>query len=236
MKAKILLVEDDVQIAFIIKEMLEEKDYFVTWATTGLEGLDDFKHDNYDLLLVDLMLPEMDGFTLVKNIRFVSDVPILIISAKQDDVDKVTSLGLGADDYIEKPFSLVELEARVHSHLRRWNRFNNKTEETKVNWHFNHGLVVDFNNEKVFIQDKKINLTNKEFELLKLLILNPAKVFTKEDLYEQVWTLEADGDIHTVIVHIKQIREKLGDSTNKPKWIATVWGKGYEFIGVTNEN
>lgn len=236
MKAKILLVEDDVQIAFIIKEMLEEKGYFVTWATTGLEGLDDFKHDAYDLMLVDLMLPEMDGFSLVKNIRFVSDVPILIISAKQDDVDKVRSLGLGADDYIEKPFSLVELEARVHSHLRRWARFNNKTEDLKENWHFNDDLVVDFKNEKVSILGKRINLTSKEFELLKLLILNPATLFTKEDLYEQVWAMDSDGDTHTVIVHIKQLREKLGDSTKKPKWIATVWGKGYEFIGVTNEN
>ena len=234
MKAAILLVEDDVQIAFIVKEMLEEQGYAVTWATTGLEGLADFKEMRFDVVLIDLMLPEMDGFTLCKQIRLTSDVPILIISARQDDVDKVTSLGLGADDYIEKPFSLVELEARIQSHLRRWHRFNGqKLHVTTIS--FQHGLQIDVDAQKVYIEQEPIHLTATEYELLHLLARQPHQLFTKEQLYEHIWG-GADGDMHSVTVYVRALRDKLGESAKNPKWIATVWGKGYEFIGEPYEN
>ena len=235
MTAKILLVEDDVQIAYIVKETLEEKGYELTWATTGLEGLEDFKLLRFDLILIDLMLPEMDGFSLCKHIRLTSDVPILIISAKQDDVDKVKSLGLGADDYIEKPFSLVELEARIQSHLRRWYRFNGLPNLLNTS-SFRFGLTIDVESQKVFINEERVNLTAKEYELLHLLASQPHKLFTKEQLYQQIWGGLQEGGMHTVTVHIKALREKLGESAKKPKWISTVWGKGYEFIGEPNED
>ena len=235
MTAKILLVEDDAQIAYIVKETLEEKGYEVTWATTGLEGLEDFKLVRFDLILIDLMLPEMDGFLLCKHIRLTSDVPILIISAKQDDVDKVKSLGLGADDYIEKPFSLVELEARIQSHLRRWYRFNGLPNLSTIS-SFRFGLTIDVESQKVYINEERVNLTAKEYELLHLLASQPHKLFTKEQLYQQIWGGLQEGEMHTVTVHIKALREKLGESAKKPKWISTVWGKGYEFIGEPNED
>ena len=235
MTAKILLVEDDAQIAYIVKEMLEEKGYEVTWATTGLEGLEDFKLVRFDLILIDLMLPEMDGFSLCKHIRLTSDVPILIISAKQDDVDKVKSLGLGADDYIEKPFSLVELEARIQSHLRRWYRFNGLPNLSTIS-SFRFGLTIDVESQKVYINEERVNLTAKEYELLHLLASQPHKLFTKEQLYQQIWGGLQEGGMHTVTVHIKALREKLGESAKKPKWISTVWGKGYEFIGEPSED
>ena len=235
MTAKILLVEDDAQIAYIVKETLEEKGYEVTWATTGLEGLEDFKLVRFDLILIDLMLPEMDGFSLCKHIRLTSDVPILIISAKQDDVDKVMSLGLGADDYIEKPFSLVELEARIQSHLRRWYRFNGLPNLSTIS-SFRFGLTIDVESQKVYINEERVNLTAKEYELLHLLASQPHKLFTKEQLYQQIWGGLQEGGMHTVTVHIKALREKLGESAKKPKWISTVWGKGYEFIGEPHED
>lgn len=236
MSARILIVEDDTQIAYIVKEMLEEKGYQVTWATTGLEGLEDFKLAPFDLVLIDLMLPEMDGFSLCKHIRLTSDVPILIISARQDDVDKVKSLGLGADDYIEKPFSLVELEARIQSHLRRWYRFNGVQQNQQIVNSFNQGLKIDVESQKVFINNERVYLTTKEFELLQLLASHPHQLFSKETLYQQIWGQLQEGGLHTITVHIKALREKLSESAKTPKWISTVWGKGYEFIGVPNEN
>lgn len=234
MKANILIVEDDVQIAYIVKEMLEEKGHTVTWATTGLEGLEDFRVMQFDVILIDLMLPEMDGFSLCKHIRLKSEVPILIISAKQDDIDKVTSLGIGADDYIEKPFSLVELDARIQSHLRRWYRFKGIIPIPNTIL-FHGGLKIDLEAEKVFINNKHIHLTAKEYELLLLLASQPHQLFTKEQLYQHIWG-ELEGEMHTVTVYVKALREKLKESAKNPKWIATVWGKGYEFIGELYED
>lgn len=234
MKANILIVEDDVQIAYIVKEMLEEKGHTVTWATTGLEGLEDFRVMQFDVILIDLMLPEMDGFSLCKHIRLKSEVPILIISAKQDDIDKVTSLGIGADDYIEKPFSLVELDARIQSHLRRWYRFKGIIPIPNT-ISFQGGLRIEVEAEKVFINNKHIHLTAKEYELLLLLASQPHQLFTKEQLYQHIWG-ELEGEMHTVTVYVKALREKLKESAKNPKWIATVWGKGYEFIGELYED
>lgn len=234
MRANILLVEDDMQIAFIVKEMLEEQGYIVTWATTGLEGLEDFKKLTFDLVLIDLMLPEMDGFTLCKHIRLTSDVPILIISARQDDIDKVRSLGLGADDYIEKPFSLIELEARIQSHLRRWYRFNGE-KPLATTLTFQHGLKIDVETQKVYVEHEHVHLTATEYELLRLLASQPRQLFTKEQLYQQIWG-GLEGEMHTVTVYVRALREKLKESAKNPKWIATVWGKGYEFIGEPYED
>jgi len=230
MRQRLLLVEDDMEIAEIIRDMLHREGYEVTWATTGLEGWEDFKQDSFDLVLVDLMLPEMDGFTLCKNIRLISDVPMIIISARTEDVDKVHGLNLGADDYIAKPFSLVELKARVKSHLRRWNMYQGQ-ENNSQEMVFTDGLAVDWEKQIVKQKDSEIFLTDKEFSLLKTLALNPQRTFSKGELYELVWDeLDLEGN-HTVTVHIKSLREKLNDDAKNPKFIQTIWGKGYRFIG-----
>lgn len=230
MKIKLLLVEDDPEIARIVRDMFLQEGYEVTWATTGLEGWEDFQSTTYDLVLVDLMLPEMDGLTLCKNIRFKSDVPMIIISARKEDEDKVEGLHFGADDYLAKPFSLAELKARVESHLRRWRRYNGvQVDTTKTN--YTNGLTAIWDQHKIILHDHEIILTIKEFELLKLLAQNPQRVFSKSELYEHVWNqLDADG-LHTVTVHIKSLRAKLKDPVKEPQFIQTVWGKGYRFIG-----
>ena len=226
---QLLLVEDDVEIARIVKDTLTKEGYAVTWATTGLEGLEDFQQGVFDLVLVDWMLPEMDGIKLCESIRYNSEVPIIMISARKEDADKVEGLQ-GADDYLAKPFSLEELKARVASHLRRWKRYNNK-ENTSAKVCFQHGLTADFDKEQVFLGGKEINLTQKEYALLKLLAQHPHQLFTKENLYAQIWQqLELD-DTNTVTVHIKGLREKLQDPVKTPHFIQTVWGKGYRFIG-----
>lgn len=230
MKARLLLVEDDPEIARIICDLLRRERYQVTWATTGLEGWEDFKDESFDLVLVDLMLPEMDGFTLCKNIRLTSDVPIIIISARTEDADKVEGLDLGADDYISKPFSLVELKARIKSHLRRWKRYHGTPEHEHVSTYTN-GLNVNWENQHVMLNDEEVSLTEKEFLLFTILAQHPHRIFSKNELYEHVWNqIEADG-LHTVTVHIKSLREKLNDPAKHPIFIQTVLGKGYRFIG-----
>lgn len=230
MEENILLVEDDLEIARIIRDMLMRNHYQVTWATTGLEGWEDFKIANYDLVIIDVMLPEMDGFSLCKNIRLKSDVPMIIISARKADGDKVKGLGLGADDYIAKPFSMLELKARVESHLRRWRRFQGVPKETKQT-SYEHGLMVDWGECFVSLQGNRIMLTDKEWELLTVLAKHPEQTFSKEEIYQHVWQQVGLDGVHTVTVHIKSLREKLQDSVKTPRYIQTVWGKGYRFIG-----
>src|SRR5690625_4336933 len=230
MKSRLLLVEDDPEIARVVRDMFLRDGYEVTWATTGLEGWDDFESAIYDLVLVDLMLPEMDGLTLCKNIRFKSDVPMIIISARTEDEGKVEGLHFGADDYLAKPFSLAELKARVESHLRRWQRYNGvQVNEIKTN--YTKGLTAIWDRHKIYLHENEIILTIKEFELLKVLAQNPQRIFSKSELYEHIWNqLDAEG-LHTVTVHIKSLRAKLLDSIKEPQFIQTVWGKGYRFIG-----
>lgn len=231
LKERILIVEDDEDIVRVVKNYLERAGYVVNWASTGREGLSDFKNNEYQLVMVDLMLPEMDGFTLCKNIRWTSDVPILIISAKNTDEDKVKGLKLGADDYITKPFSLVELEARVNSHLRRYRRYNNENMEGDNIIRFDNGLSIDKENMKVMVDGNEISMTPKEFSLIELLAENPDKTFSKKEIYEHIWNQEELYDNNTVTVHIKEIRTKLKDSTKEPIYIQTVWGIGYKFLG-----
>lgn len=230
MQSRLLLVEDDPEIARVVRDMFLRDGYEVTWATTGLEGWEDFQAANYDLVLVDLMLPEMDGFTLCKNIRWKSDVPLIIISAKKEDEDKVQGLHLGADDYVAKPFSLQELKARVASQLRRWHRYKGVPESEPMTAYTN-GLIIHWQTEKVLRAEQKVCLTVKEFALLHVLAQNPDRIFSKRDLYQHIWQQPDAEGLHTVTVHIKHLREKLGDPIKKPQFIQTVWGKGYRFIG-----
>lgn len=230
MQTRLLLVEDDPEIARVIRDFFIREGYELTWATTGLEGWEDFQETDYDLVLVDLMLPEMDGLTLCKNIRLKSEVPMIIISARKEDEDKVKGLGIGADDYVAKPFSLAELKARVESHLRRWHRYQGiETDSDKSV--FSNGLGVHWEHQKVMLHDQEIRLTSKEYDLFKLLADNPQRTFSKSELYEHVWQQIDAGGLHTVTVHIKSLREKLNDPVKTPMFIQTVWGKGYRFIG-----
>lgn len=230
MGEQLLLVEDDREIARVVQDTLRQEGYRVTWATTGLEGWEDFQQGSYDLVLVDWMLPEMDGITLCQNIRWKSDVPIIMISARKEEADKVEGLGIGADDYLAKPFSLAELKARVASQLRRWRRYNGQEEQTQQ-VDYTDGLSVDWQMERVFLNQAEVALTRKEFELLKLLAQNEERIFSKGELYQHVWQQPELGDAPTVAVHIKELREKLGDPVKTPRFIQTVWGKGYRFIG-----
>jgi two-component system, OmpR family, response regulator len=230
MDINLLLVEDDSEIARVIRDTFIREGYSVTWATTGLEGWQDFQAGHFDLVLVDLMLPEMDGFTLCKNIRLASDVPILIISARKEDEDKVEGLKLGADDYLAKPFSLMELKARVESLLRRWRRYQGAPALEKKTAYV-HGLIIHWDQKKAYLNGTELMLTSKEWELLKVLAQNPQRVFSKSELYQHIWQqVDAEG-LHTVTVHVKSLREKLKDSMKSPHFIQTVWGKGYQFIG-----
>lgn len=232
MQTRLLLVEDDPEIARIVRDMFLREGYEVTWATTGLEGWEDFQLMEYDLVLVDLMLPGMDGLTLCKNIRLQSNVPLIIISARKEDEDKIKikGLDLGADDYVAKPFSLTELKARVESHLRRWRRYQGvQVDENKSI--YADELTAYWCEQKVMLHEQELPLTIKEFDLLKVLAHNPQRVFSKSELYEHVWNeIDAEG-LHTVTVHIKSLRAKLEDSVKEPTFIQTVWGKGYRFIG-----
>lgn len=230
MKVRLLLVEDDPEIARVIRDMFLCEGYEVTWATTGLEGWEDFQSETYDLCLIDIMLPEMDGLSLCKNIRWNSDVPIIFISARKEDFHKVEGLNLGADDYVAKPFSLQELKARVESQLRRWRRYQGIPEdEQKTSFHGD--LTVFWEQQKVEVNGKAIALTVKEFELLRVLAQNPQRVFSKPELFKHVWQQIDEQGLHTVTVHIKALRDKLKDPVKTPKFIQTVWGKGYQFIG-----
>ncbi|MBI6872344.1 response regulator transcription factor [Clostridium aciditolerans] len=230
MKEKLLIVEDDEAIANIIKEHLQKEGYEVWWSSTGKEGLDDFKKQNFHLVMIDIMLPEMDGYTLCKNIRWISEVPIIIISARQTDLDKVKGLKLGADDYITKPFSLLEISARVEAHLRRY-RKNTGISLSVNSIEFIEGLTILPEENRVLLKNIEIPLTSKEFDLLLLMSQNPNKAFSKKELYEHIWqSIDVDGN-NTVTVHVKSLREKLGDDVKKPTFIQTVWGTGYKFIG-----
>ena len=225
----ILLVEDDREIARIIQDTLTKEGYYVTWATTGIEGLEDFNAGNYSLVLVDWMMPEMNGIALIEHIRLQSDVPIIMISAKSEETDKVTGLQ-DADDYIAKPFSLEELKARVRSHLKRWRKYQQKSEPEQKAF-FANGLAIDWTKQTVMLHDQELQLTQKEFAILKLLAQNPLELFTKEALYTHVWQQMDLEQTNTVTVHIKALREKLQDPVKTPFFIQTVWGKGYRFIG-----
>jgi len=229
---RILIVEDDYEIARVICDHLRGNGFEAAWASTGKEGWEEFKASLFDMVLVDLMMPEMDGFELCRTIRMESDVPLLIISAKQEDDAKVRGLDLGADDYLTKPFSLQELKARIDSHLRRYRRYRQQDiDDTCVD--FDRGLSIDFSKRAVYLHGQLIALTSKEQEILFFIAKHPFRIFEKAEIYEHVWQqADVDGN-NTVTVHIKSLRSKLGDTHRQAVFIQTVWGVGYRFIGET---
>lgn len=226
--SRILIVEDEVAIADLEKDYLELSGFEVEIANDGATGLERALNEDYDLFILDLMLPEVDGFELCKRIREKKNTPILFVSAKKDDIDKIRGLGLGADDYVTKPFSPSELVARVKAHLARYERLigSNIVENDIVEIR---GIRIDKTARRVWVNEEEKQLTTKEFDLLTFLAENSNRVFTKEELFREIWDMESIGDIATVTVHIKKIREKIEMNTNKPQYIETIWGVGYRF-------
>ena len=226
--SRILIIEDEEAIADLEKDYLELSDFQVDIENTGDVGLKRALTDDYDLIILDLMLPGIDGFEVCKKIREEKNVPILMVSAKKDDIDKIRGLGLGADDYMTKPFSPSELVARVKAHLARYNRLVG-TNEKKNDVVEIRGIKIDKTARRVYIDGEEKNFTTKEFDLLTFLAENPNHVFTKEELFREIWDMDSIGDIATVTVHIKKIREKIEYDTANPQYIETTWGVGYRF-------
>jgi DNA-binding response OmpR family regulator len=226
--SRILIVEDELSIAELEKDYLELSSFEVDIQTDGKSGLDKALEEDYDMIILDLMLPEMDGFEICKKIRAQKDIPILMVSAKKDDIDKIHGFGLGADDYITKPFSPSELVARVKAHLARYERLvgSNVQENDIIEIR---GIKIDKTARRVYVNGEEKAFTTKEFDLLTFLASNPNRVFKKEELFNKIWDMESIGDIATVTVHIKKIREKIEFDTSKPQYIETIWGVGYRF-------
>ena len=226
--SRILIVEDEVAIADLEKDYLELSGFEVEIENDGKSGLERALNEDFDLFILDLMLPEVDGFEICKQIREKKNTPILMVSAKKDDIDKIRGLGLGADDYVIKPFSPSELVARVKAHLARYERLigSNTVENDIVEIR---GIKIDKTARRVWVNGEERQFTTKEFDLLTFLAENPNHVFTKEELFRKIWDMESIGDIATVTVHIKKIREKIEMNTNKPQYIETIWGVGYQF-------
>ena len=226
--SRILIVEDEVAIVDLEKDYLELSGFEVEIENDGTNGLARALAEDFDLFILDLMLPGIDGFEICKEIREKKNTPILMVSAKKDDIDKIRGLGLGADDYITKPFSPSELVARVKAHLARYERLigTNVPEGDIVEIR---GIKIDKTARRVWVNGEEKQFTTKEFDLLTFLAENPNHVFTKEELFREIWDMESIGDIATVTVHIKKIREKIEMNTAKPQYIETIWGVGYRF-------
>ena len=226
--SRILIVEDEVAIADLEKDYLELSSFEVEIENDGTKGLERALHEEFDLFILDLMLPGVDGFEICKKIRETKNTPILMVSAKKDDIDKIRGLGLGADDYVTKPFSPSELVARVKAHLARYERLigSNMPQNDIIEIR---GIKIDKTARRVWVNGEEKQFTTKEFDLLTFLAENPNHVFTKEELFRKIWDMESIGDIATVTVHIKKIREKIEMNTNKPQYIETIWGVGYRF-------
>lgn len=226
--SKILIIEDEVAIAELEKDYLELSGFEVEVETQGDVGLIRALKDEFDLIILDLMLPGIDGFEICRKIRETKNTPIIIVSAKKDDIDKIRGLGMGADDYMTKPFSPSEMVARVKAHLARYERLissgvpRNDIIEIR-------GIKIDKTARRVWVNGEETNFTSKEFDLLTFLAQNPNHVYTKEELFQEIWDMESIGDIATVTVHIKKIREKIEYDTSKPQYIETIWGVGYRF-------
>ncbi|MFF2753220.1 response regulator transcription factor [Psychrobacillus sp. NPDC058041] len=229
MSKRILVIEDDQSIAELERDYLEIEGFQVEIASDGFSGLEAALSQRFNLILLDLMLPNINGFDLCKQIRQEINIPILIVTAKYEDIDKVRGLGLGADDYIVKPFSPSELVARVKAHLIRYERLihaDNHKEEIFVR-----GLHINAASRQVFVNGKEVLFTTKEFDLLKFLVKNSNHAFSKEQLYERIWGFDSIGDTATVTVHVKRIRKKIEKDTANPLYIQTIWGSGYRFNG-----
>ena len=228
MSSRILIIEDETSIAELEKDYLELSGFEVELEEQGDVGLERALNEDFDLLILDLMLPGMDGFEICRRFRQSKNTPIIMISAKKDDIDKIRGLGLGADDYMTKPFSPSEMVARVKAHLARYERLigsgSPENEIIEIR-----GLKIDKTARRVWVNGEEKNFTTKEFDLLTFLAQNQNHVYTKEELFREIWDMESIGDIATVTVHIKKIREKIEFNTAKPQYIETIWGVGYRF-------
>ena len=226
--SKILIIEDEEAIADLESDYLELSDFEVQIEYTGDDGLRAALNGDFDLIILDLMLPGMDGFEVCKIIREEKNIPIIMVSAKKDDIDKIRGLGLGADDYMTKPFSPSELVARVKAHMARYDRLvgvsRNRNDIVEIR-----GIKIDKTARRVWVDGEERTFTTKEFDLLTFLAENPNHVYTKEELFREIWDMDSIGDIATVTVHIKKIREKIEFDTSKPQYIETIWGVGYRF-------
>lgn len=226
--SRILIIEDENAIAELERDYLELSGFEVEVANDGQTGLDKSLEEDYDLIILDLMLPEVDGFEICHRVRDKKNTPIIMVSAKKDDIDKIRGLGLGADDYMTKPFSPSELVARVKAHMARYERLvgsavkENKVIEIR-------GIKIDTTARRVWVNGEEKTFTTKEFDLLTFLASHPNHVYTKDELFSEIWDMESIGDIATVTVHIKKIREKIEFDTSKPQYIETIWGVGYRF-------
>ncbi|MBP1930959.1 response regulator transcription factor [Ammoniphilus resinae] len=227
----ILIVEDDPSIANLQKDYLELSGFSVKIVHSGTDGLKALVKENFHLVILDIMLPGMDGFELLKIIREKEDIPVLLVSARAEEIYKIKGLGLGADDYITKPFSSAELVARVQAHLGKFERmkerFEKKNNDGKI---LVRGLEVQKDARRVFIGGNEVMMAQKEFELLLFLLEHANRVFSKDELFERIWGMDALGDASTVTVHIARIREKIEENPSKPQYIGTVWGSGYRFM------
>ncbi|MGG1513979.1 response regulator transcription factor [Paenibacillus oryzisoli] len=224
----ILIIEDELSIAELERDYLELSGYSVEIAGSGDEGLERALSTSVDLVILDLMLPKVDGFEICRRLRSEKDIPIIMVSAKKEDIDKIRGLGLGADDYMIKPFSPSELVARVKAHLARYERLMGRREarndEVRIR-----GLLIDKTARRVFVNEREAIFTTKEFDLLTHLAMNPNRVYSKEQLFDLLWGMDALGDIATVTVHIRKLREKIEQDPSNPQYIETVWGAGYRF-------
>lgn len=226
--SRILIIEDESAIAELEKDYLELSGFEVEVANDGEVGLNKALTEECDLIILDLMLPGVDGFEICRQVRAEKNTPIIMVSAKKDDIDKIRGLGLGADDYMTKPFSPSELVARVKAHMARYERLvGSAIEENKVIEI--RGLKIDTTARRVWINGEEKAFTTKEFDLLTFLAAHPNHVYTKDELFSEIWDMESIGDIATVTVHIKKIREKIEFDTSKPQYIETIWGVGYRF-------
>lgn len=226
--SRILIIEDESAIAELEKDYLELSGFDVEVANDGKVGLNKALNEECDLIILDLMLPGVDGFEICRQVRAEKNTPIIMVSAKKDDIDKIRGLGLGADDYMTKPFSPSELVARVKAHMARYERLvGSAVEENKVIEI--RGIKIDTTARRVWINGEEKAFTTKEFDLLTFLASHPNHVYTKDELFSEIWDMESIGDIATVTVHIKKIREKIEFDTSKPQYIETIWGVGYRF-------
>lgn len=229
---QILIIEDDINIAELEKEYLQLNGYKVEVIQDGTQGLKKALMGIYDLIIVDLMLPGKDGYTIVKAVRDKYEIPIIIVSARSEDIDKIKGLGFGADDYLTKPFSPAELVARIKSHIIRYERLSGKKIQTSIISH--KSLEIRTDSHKVFVNVKEVILTTKEYELLVFLASNPNIVFTKDQLFDNIWGEEYFGDTATVAVHIQKLRKKIERDPGNPEYIETLWGTGYRFNSSQN--
>lgn len=226
MAKKVLVVDDEKLIVKGIRFSLEQDGMQVDCAYDGQEAIDLATNNKYDIILLDVMLPIYDGFEVCQQIREFSDVPIIMLTAKGDDMDKILGLEYGADDYITKPFNILEVKARIKAIIRR----SSSKEQTEVQKTYSYnGLSIDLDSRRGYINDEEVNLTAKEFDLLELLMLHPNKVYSREELLNTVWGYDYPGDVRTVDVHIRRLREKIEDTPSNPKYIHTKWGVGYYF-------